>query len=278
MDCIARRPLKSSRFSVLAIAFFVMFLALQPGYSESNTASPVPIVETGTAPAVVIPFRPFSSLAIGLAFGSYGPTVQLATPLSIRSNLRVDGSFFNLGLSPERSGVNYNGTLNIREVRGSYDFFPFHGSFRLSAGVAVYNDLNLDGAGTVAANKSISLNDVHYFNGVASPLAAKVTFTYPTKVAPTFTLGWGNAIPRTGGRLAFPVEIGAAYYGTPQFTLNVTGSACVSALCTPSNPGTPVASIPGFTANLNAERARVVNDIAPLRFYPIVNCGVTYRF
>jgi hypothetical protein len=279
MDCITNRALKSRRLSVLAVVFFVTLLALQPGYSESNPTAPDAASEAGTAPATVFrPFPAFSRLAVGLTLGTFGPGVELATPLSPLTNLRVDASFLNLDLSTGRYGVNYNGTVSIRELRASYDFFPFNGSFRLSAGVAAYNHLNVGGTGTVADNKAIYLNSADYFTSAVSPMLSKVTLAYQNKVAPTFTFGWGNAIPRSGRRFAFPVEIGAAYAGTPQFTLNMTGNACAGAPCTTANPGTPVGSLPGFTTNLNAQRAKIVNDLALARFYPILNCGFTYRF
>ena len=130
----------------------------------------------------------------------------------------------------------------------------------------------------MAKDKSLYLNGAHYFTSAVDPISAKARIAYPNKVAPILTIGWGNAIPRSGRRFGFPVEIGAAYYGAPSFNLNITGSACTGAPCTSSNPGTPVGSLPGFTANLNAQRAKIVNDLGWARFYPILNCGVTYRF
>ena len=65
-------------------------------------------------------------------------------------------------------------------------------------------------------------------------LGANAKLVYGNKVAPTFTFGWGNAIPRSGRHFAFPVEIGAAYTGTPQFTLNVAGNGCASSPCSAS--------------------------------------------
>lgn len=225
MDCIAGRTLNYRRFSAIAVTLLFTLLTSQPGYSESGAALPDSAAERGTAPAVVLdPYLAFSKIAVGVTLGTLGPSVEVATPLSVRSNLRVDGSFLTLDISPGRDGLNYNGNLNIREFRASYDFFPFYRSFRLSAGIAAYSDLNFGGAGTVAKDKSLYLNGAHYFTSAVDPISAKARIAYPNKVAPILTIGWGNAIPRSGRRFGFPVEIGAAYYGAPSFNLNITGA------------------------------------------------------
>ncbi len=276
MDCTANLPRKSTRFSVLAVALFVSLLALQPGYSELSAAAPTAAIESGTTPVSSnLSCRPFSKIAIGVTLGTFGPGVELATPLSRRTNLRVDGSFFNYGLSLSNSGVNYDGNLNVREARASYDFFPFHGAFRLSGGVTFYNSFNAGATAIVPAGSTVTLNSVNYYSGAADPLHGSASLVFGRKVAPTFTFGWGNVIPRSGRHLAFPVEIGAAYTGTPTFALNMAGTACAVS----STEGCAAAAAdPSFQANLTAERNKIKNDLAPLRFYPILNAGVSYRF
>lgn len=275
MDCTANLPRKSTRFGVLAVAFFVTLLALQPGYSEQSSASPAAAIETGTAPASANnTYRPFSKIAVGVNIGLLGPGVEIATPLSRRTNLRVDGSFFNYSISSiTQDGVNYGGNLKLRDVRASYDFFPFHGSFRLSGGVEVYNRLNVDATGTVAVGQTVTFNHQDYT--VQTPLQGTASLAYGNKVAPTFTFGWGNAIPRSRRHFAFPVEIGAAYTGTPKFDLAMnSGSACVAGTTTCG----PVSTVDGFQTNLTAQKNKIINDLKVARFYPILNAGVTYRF
>ncbi len=141
-------PQKPHLLRVLAVVCFMTFLALQPGYSESSpaldpAAEPV-ATKISSAPAPTS-YKPFSKIAVGVTLGMYGPGLEVVTPISRRTNLRVDGSFFNYSMSIAQDDVNYNGSLSVREVRASYDFFPFHGGFRLSGGVAVYNGFNIGG-------------------------------------------------------------------------------------------------------------------------------------
>lgn len=272
MECIP--PRKPHLLRVLAVVCFMTFLALQSGYSEASAALEPAAAKISSAPAPVS-YPPFSKIAVGITVGTFGPGLELVTPISRRTNLRVDGSFFNYGMSIAQDNVNYNGSLSVREVRASYDFFPFHGAFRLSGGVAVYNGFKVGGNALLSQNNSISLDSNDYYSD--GTLGANAKLVYGNKVAPTFTFGWGNAIPRSRRHFSFPVEIGAAYTGTPQFALNVAGNGCTSSPCSAAN-SSPVTGLPGFTTDLNNQITKIKNDLKPARFYPILNTGVAYRF
>jgi hypothetical protein len=285
MDRIASLLRNSRCFSILAAAFFVTLLALQPGFAEQNGAllpdTTAAAVEAGVSPAAAATsIRPFSKVAVGVTFGLMGPGIEVATPISRRTNLRVDGSFFSYNVSSfTADNANYSGNLKLRDIRTSYDFFPFHGSFRLSAGVELYNQVNINANANVAADNNLTLNSVDYYSNPANPLQANASLVYGNKVAPTFSFGWGNAIPRSKRHWAFPIEIGAAYTGTPKFGLNVQGTGCLEVTCeTPGAVPVSPQTDPTFQSNLNAQIAKVKNDLNPAKFYPIINAGLTYKF
>ena len=277
MNFIASRPGKSRLVRVLAMTLLLSALALQSGFA-TGAVSIAPETTAVTPSHKVKSFhsyKPFSKLAIGTNFGTLGPTLELATPLTRRTNLRVDGSFFDYGLSGTQNGVNYNGTLNMRDARVSLDFFPFGGSFRISGGIAAYNKLDLGASGVVSTGNSISLDDTDYYSDPSNPLHGSASFAYGRKFAPTVTMGWGNAIPRTGHHLSFPFEFGAAFTGTPTVNLNFVGSACTDTTYTSCGD---VTTFSDFQTDLAAQLKKIVNDVAPLRVYPILNMGVDYRF
>jgi len=279
MDRIASLPRNSRGFSILAVAFFVTLLALQPGFCEQDSALPdTAALEAWGIPVTPIgPIRPFSKVAIGVTFGLLGPGVELATPLSTRTNLRVDSSFFSGSLPIiTREGFNVGVNLKVRDIRASYDFFPFYGNFRLSAGVELYNRFNATAGISADPGADFGLGNDDYYSSAKNPLAGTASLVYPTKVAPTLTFGWGNAIPRSGRHVAFPVEIGAAYTGTPKFNLAMNPN---SSVCGANGKNCQiVANDPQFKAEVTAVSNEVVNDIKPARFYPILNVGITYKF
>jgi hypothetical protein len=271
MDCTPNLP-RRSRCLYFAGLSFVLFFVLQTAYSSDSAAV---IEESKPYHESQLSTRPFRHFAVGVTGGTQGAGVEVATTISRRTNLRVDGNFFNYSQTLSQDGVSYNANLRLRNYSATYDFFPWTGAFRLSAGFAAYNQFNVNAAATVPAGQTITLNDVDYYSSAADPLHGSATVAYPNKYAPLATFGWGNVIPRSGRRLAFPVEIGAAFAGTPAFNIAMAGSACAT-----TDPATcqPVSTYSDFQTHLTAQRAKVNNDIAPFRVYPIVNMGFTYRF
>jgi hypothetical protein len=277
MNFIATSSGKSRSGRILAAALFLSCIALQSGFA-ADAASITPETTAAAPQHKVkshISTRPFSHLAIGANFGTQGAGLEMATTLSRKLNLRADASFFDYALSTTQNGINYNGTLNMRDARASVDFFPFGGGFRISGGMAAYNKLNLGANATVMQGQTITLNDTDYYSDPSDPMTGTGSFAYHRKFAPTATIGWGNAIPRSGRHLSFPVEIGVAFTGTPTVDLGFAGSACSDTTYTSCGK---VASYDDFATNLAAQQKKLVNDVAPFRFYPIINFGVSYRF
>ena len=272
MNRIATHSRNSARITVLVVAAFVALLAI-PGYSEDSNAEA--IINAKVAPASVNPVHPFSGLAIGVNVGTLGIGGEIATPLTRHSNLRVDGYLLNYAPSLTRDGVNYYGDIHLRDIRASYDYFPFRGGFHISGGVAMYNKLNIAAIAKVPANDSITLNETPYYSSAADPLHGNASIAYSHKIAPTATIGWGNALPRGHRHFSFPVELGAAFTGAPKFDMAMSGSACQS---TDASTCAPIATYSDFQTNLTAEKAKITKDIAPFRVYPIFNFGVSYRF
>jgi hypothetical protein len=266
MHTASTLPRTSRHLRCVAVFAFLLLLAIQAAYAGSD--APVPPRKIST--------RPFAHFAVGVTVGTLGPGVEVVTTMSRRTNLRLDGHFLNYSHTFSQDGISYNARVRLRDYRASYDYYPFAGGFRVSAGVEAYNQFNGNAAVTIPVGQSITFNDVDYYSSAADPLHGSASVAYPNKVAPTLTLGWGNAIPRSGRRWGFPFEIGAAFTGAPSFNLAMAGSACTS----PNDPLScaPVNSDVNFQTDLAAERKKIVNDIKPFRVYPILSMGVTYRF
>ena len=107
----------------------------------------------------------------------------------------------------------------------------------------------------------------------ADPVHGTASLTFGKRTAPQITMGFGNMIPRSGRHFSVPFEIGMQYIGPPQINFNLAGTAC-------NNAGLleHVATDPTSQANLQQEEIELNSDIAPLRFYPIVRIGLSYKF
>ena len=223
-----------------------------------------------------IRMRPFSAVGVAVKVGVAGLGFDAATPLAHKFNLRGGASFFNYTLNDvEDDGFDINGTIALKSITTSLDWFPFGGKFRVSPGVTIYNGNRYNGTATVPGGNTITLNDQDYTSSPTNPVVA--TFGTPdnrfgSRVAPSLTVGFGNLVPRGEGHWSFPFEIGFQYIKPPQITLSLTGTACGTDGCQ------NVSSDAMTQANIEAQQARINSDIYDLRFYPILSFGVGYKF
>jgi hypothetical protein len=251
--------------------------------SSSNTADveaaspdqPSPALSPG-ARLVNSTARPFSTVGAAVSVGTLGIGGQVATPLSQRTNLRAGGNFFSYGgATYNNDGIDYTGTLKLRSAAALLDWFPFGGSFRLSPGVQFYSGLNASATLAVPFGETFTLNHVSYASSSIVPVTGTAALT-TNAVAPMFTFGWGNLVPRSEhGHFSVPFELGFAYQGAPKVSVALVGKAC-----DPSGLNCrDVTTDTGIQSNLAAQQKIVSDDIGQyFRFYPVVSIGFGYKF
>lgn len=228
-------------------------------------------------PAAPNTMKPFSHIAFGGGISPLGVNMAMATNLNRYINLRGTGNIFNYTVNNfTTNGFTANGKLNLASAGTSIDIYPFpnHG-LRFSPGVLFYNQNGLAANATVAAGQSFTLNSVNYYSSASNPVTATASLGLNThKQAFTATTGWGNMISRRGGHWSFPVEIGAAFTGSPSLNMTIAGTACdqTGVYCV------DVAQNQQIQANLQAQIAKYQNDIDPLKVYPIASFGLAYSF
>jgi hypothetical protein len=216
---------------------------------------------------------PFSTVAVTAKIGVLGVGVDLATPLSRKTNLRIGGNYFTYSDTLTSNGINFKGNLNFASAVASLDWFPWGRSFHISPGAMVFNGNRISANASVPAGTSFTIDNNNFVSSPTDPVGgnAKITFN---KAAPMLTVGWGNPIPRNGRHFSFPVELGFAYVGDPKTSLNFTGTACDAqyAVCQPVSQNVP------FQNSVSVERVRFQNNANDARFFPILSVGFSYRF
>jgi hypothetical protein len=220
--------------------------------------------------------RPFSAVAVALKVGSGGIGFDVATPLMQRLNLRSGASFFSYNTSLTQDGLNIAGAIKFQNASTSVDIFPFNGSFRISPGITFRNNNALNAAITVPGGQSFSLGDSDYTSDPLDPIHGTAAFAFgSSNFAPRLTMGFGNMLPRNGSRFSFPVEVGFEYISQPTVRLNFAGSACGSQVQSDGSVGAGCGSV--NPSDVAQEQSQLQSDLSPLRFYPIVSFGVSYR-
>jgi len=264
----------------------VNFASPSPGYSSSEQPDPVALPETPVAPAAfqAEPARRsanngrfLSAIGIQLKAGVAGAGIDVAVPLAEHFNLRVGGSFFQYSGSYAIDGITVDGEAKFRSGTVQIDYFPFHNGFRLSPGVTVYNGNNLNASAVVPGGQSFDLGDNSYTSSATDPVHGTASMTFGNRTAPSFTLGWGNLIPRKPGRhLSIPFEIGFQYIKDPRINMDLEGTAC--SYTGGENGCGNLKSDPVAQDYIQQELRDLQNDISPLRFYPIISIGVGWAF
>ncbi len=256
-------------------------LGMQPGILAVNA----PVASSANASTAVepdpaaMPATPAHSsgswpgVGVGVQIGTLGIGGEVAVGITHRINIRGGFNFLSLGHSFSTDGINYTGTLALQSGEAHLDWFPFK-SFHVSPGVLLYNGNNLHATVSVPGGQTFTLNDDTYTSDVADPVGGTGRMNFGYKVAPTFTIGFGNMVPRNGKHFTFTSDIGFAYQGAPSTTLNLTGSACDS---NGLNCQT-VASNASLQADIASEQVKINHDTRVFRFYPILSVGFGYRF
>jgi hypothetical protein len=257
----------------------------------SSSIAPDMFVAAASAPssATAAPSKgsssPFSGLAAGVSVGFGGIGFDVATPLiPQRINLRGGGAFFNYsnsgtyGSNSTSTGYVINGTLKFQSADAMVDWFPFHGSFRLSAGMTMYNNTNVTASATIPAGQSIKLNSVTYYSDPASPLTGSGFLTIGGKTAPRTTIGFGNMLPKNG-HFRFESEIGVEYISAPTVTFNnFTGEGCTSDVNGAYSGCTQITSTnTAVWSNVIAEQNKLNNSLNVLHYFPILSFELSYK-
>jgi hypothetical protein len=217
--------------------------------------------------------RPFSAIAIGVTTGIDGIGFDVATPLATKINLRLSGSFLNYNPAVTADNVAVNAAITLRSVGAGVELFPYRSSFHITPGFTFYNGNHAVAVTNIAPGTNFTVNDTEYLSDAADPVHGYFALNLGRKLAPSLTAGFGNML-RTDSHWSVPVDVGFQYVGQPKLTLNMTGSTC--------DPGggdcDTIANDPQAIADLAAEQTKINKEIAPLRFYPIVKIGLSYRF
>jgi hypothetical protein len=232
-------------------------------------APPRPLSATRT-------YRPFSELGFATRVGFAGAGFDIATPLARKFNLRAGTDFFNYDTSFQEEGADVGINLHLRSSHVALDWFPFGGHLRLSPQLVFGNNNRVLATAVIPSGSTVTLNGQDYISSYSDPLhgSGRIDFR---KVAPGFSFGFGNVIPRDRSHVSIPVEMGFYYVGQPRLQVAFTGSAC-DPNYPPSVGCQSVDQDAGFQQNLTAFRERNDHNLSYASFFPILSVGVGYRF
>lgn len=212
---------------------------------------------------------------IALSAGTLGAGIQAATAVTRKSNVRFGFNYFSYSGSTTRSSDNitFDGKLKLESAELLFDQYIASG-LHVSGGMMVYDGNQGNASASVPAGQTMTLNGVVYYSPASNPVTGTGSIA-ARKYAPEILIGFGNLLPRSSRHFSANFEVGVAFQGSPNATLNLTGSACVNG---PVTGCSPISSNSSIQANILGEQNKINNALAPFRYYPVLRLNFGYKF
>ena len=214
--------------------------------------------------AAFAPAQAEPGVAGAVRVGTPGYGLELDVGLGERFAARLGYSYLDFDHTLDDTDVRYDGKLKINNASLLFDWYVTGGNFHLTAG-ATNGGLKLEAVGRPSGG-TYELNGTTYTAAQVGSIGGRLKFG--NSVAPYLGVGWGNPVGASR-RLTFLFDLGVVYGGTPSVRLNVN--------CGTAAPeGTPLCT--RLKQDVEAERRDLQDDTDLVRWYPVVNLGLAYRF
>ncbi|MGA9390882.1 MAG: hypothetical protein WBV69_10590 [Candidatus Sulfotelmatobacter sp.] len=253
---------------------WVLWLATGfPSFGQSPTSGDQPSPASHSAKPTESSSEDSGRVGIGAKASLLGGGVEVAVRTTHRANVRAGFNIISYSRGFSQDGFAYNGQLSFKTFEAHYDFFPWAGNFHLSPGVLAYFGDPITATASVPAGQSFSLGGVTYYSDTTTPVTGNGKIDFD-RVSPMATVGWGNLIPRSSRHFSIPFELGVAFQGSPQATLNLAGNVCDS----PGANCRPIPSDPVVQNQIKAEQTKITNSMSLFKVYPVISVGFGYKF
>jgi len=197
-----------------------------------------------------------TAVSVAAKASTLGAGGELAVRLASLVAVRGGAQFFSFSRSSGIEGIDYDIRPRLRNGTILLDLHPFSGGFRITGG-AVINRNRVD---IVAVPSGpITVGNQTFQSGEVGRLDGRIRVR---KISPYAGIGYVGQ-----SRVAFSVDLGVAFHGTPQASLTGTSSL--------SGPERAI-----FDAEVAREREEIqqaINDESLARFHPVLAFGLVIR-
>lgn len=197
-----------------------------------------------------------TAVSVAAKASTLGAGGELAVRLASLVAVRGGAQFFSFSRSSGIEGIDYDIRPRLRNGTILLDLHPFSGGFRITGG-AVINRNRVD---IVAVPSGpITIGNQTFQSGEVGRLDGRIRVR---KISPYAGIGYVGQ-----SRVAFSVDLGVAFHGTPQASLTGTSSL--------SGPERAI-----FDAEVAREREEIqqaINDESLARYHPVLAFGLVIR-
>ena len=196
-----------------------------------------------------------SGLALGVTGGTNGLGLEASYRINSMFGVRANSGSFNYDKSADSGDFNIDGKAKLSSFGALVDFYPFGGSFRISAGLR--SNSNKFSGDATPTGATVDVGGDTYTAAEVGVLTGAAKFK---KTSPTVTIGWGGKF-RSG--LHVGAEIGVVAQGSPKLSASSDGT---------------LASNSVFQQSLDAQLAEWQDDVKDYKLWPVIQLHVMYRF
>lgn len=198
---------------------------------------------------------------VGASVGvsTLGAGVSLSVPLDPHTlSLRVGVNHYSKDhdgtYNTSTGSFPYTATAKLQTIPVLIDYFPFHGVFRLTAGVMV-NNSEFDATGS-GGSGTYTINNTVYNASTVGTLNAALKFR---RTAPYVGIGVGDT---SDHGLSGGMDIGVMFQGSPEFSLSATN---------PTNNAQ-------LASDIAAEQRSGQEKVNKYKYWPVIGVHVGYTF
>jgi len=160
-----------------------------------------------------------------------------------------------------QSEISYDFKLQLKTASALLDFYPAMGSFRATIGL-MYDNNSID-LTAKPTGATYTINGHIYPTSEVDSVRGSISFS---KTAPYLGIGWGNPVAKGKG-WGIVTDLGILLQGSPKTSLSAHCAASALA-CTPS----------AIQADVDAENAKLQNDLKNLKYWPVLSIGLSYQW
>lgn len=176
--------------------------------------------------------------------------------------VRAGYSEMKINKTYDQDDVNYDGKLKLGGWDLLADYYPWATGMRFTLG-AYGPKTQFDAKAKYTGLGTVTLNNVVYSGADVGHLNAKVSWS---GVKPYLGLGYDSFKTRTTPGVYFTSDVGVIFSGSPSVDLTATCTTNSAALCN------------RLTNDLATQRAKFYDDVHDVKWLPVVQIGVGYRF
>lgn len=212
------------------------------------------------SPALSLPAH--ADNAVALRVGTPGVGAELDFGLAPSWVARIGYAAFSYSGTVNDTDATYHGKLKLSHASALLDWYPGAHALRLTAG-AVGTGTKVDIVGVPAAG-TYTIGDQTYSTSEVGSVTGQ--FKVGSGVAPYLGLGFGNPVGG-GHHLTALFDIGVIFTGTPKIALQANCAATAPAqVCAEAQQ------------SVQDEITKLHDKADELKFWPVLNLGLAYRF